>query len=185
MNNKTYEGRPGVELVVRMASQVGNYDYVIDWVFNHAGEIEARVGSTGIVGLKGVASQTMRDATAHDDTKTGTLVAPGLTAVQHDHYFNFRLDMDVDGPGNTFQTDAYNRVTLPPSNPRRSIYTVAPQMLEQEGIAGAASHHGHMAAPTDVKLRVINETKTNNVGNFVGYEIVHSNHAHLMTDPED
>ena len=185
VNKESYEGRPGVELVVRMASQVGNYDYLIDWVFNHAGEIEARVGSTGIVGLKGVVSQTMRDATAHDDTATGTLVAPGLTAVQHDHFFNFRLDLDVDGPENTFLTDVYNKMTLPTSSARRSIYTVAQQMLEREGIAVAVSHQDHGTAPTDVKLRVINETKTNNVGNFVGYEIVHSNHAHFIADQDD
>ncbi len=186
VNNETYEGRPGVELVVRMASQVGNYDYVIDWVFNHAGEIEARVGSTGIVGLKGVRSQNMRDAIAQDDTKTGTLVAPGLSAVQHDHYFNFRLDLDVDGADNTFQTDVYKQVALPPSNPRRSIYLVEPRLLEKEGIADPGSHHDHeAAASTDVKLRVINEAKTNNVGNYIGYEIVHSNHAHFLADPED
>ena len=185
VNKNSYEGRPGVELVVRMASQVGNYDYLIDWVFNHAGEIEARVGSTGIVGLKGVTAQSMRDASAPDDTKTGTLVAPGLTAVQHDHFFNFRLDLDVDGPANTFQTDTYNRVQLPPSNPRRSIYSVIPQLLEREGIAGRPNHDGHEGLPPDVKLRVINEAKTNNMGNFVGYEIVHANHAHFIADPDD
>ena len=185
VNKESYEGRPGVELVVRMASQVGNYDYIVDWVFNHAGEIEARVGSTGIVGLKGVVSQTMRDATARDETATGTLVAPGLTAVQHDHFFNYRLDLDVDGPENTFVTDVYNKVTLPASNARRSIYKVAQQMLEREGIAVAASHQDHGTPPPEAKLRVINETKTNNVGNFVGYEIVHSNHAHFIADEDD
>lgn len=185
VNKNSYEGRPGVELVVRMASQVGNYDYLIDWVFNHAGEIEARVGSTGIVGLKGVTAQAMRDTSAPDDTKTGTLVAPGLSAVQHDHFFNFRLDLDVDGPANTFQTDTYNRVQLPPSNPRRSIYSVIPQLLEREGIAGRPNHAGHEGLPPDVKLRVINEAKTNNMGNFVGYEIVHANHAHFIADPDD
>ena len=46
--NQTYEGRANVELVVRMAAAVGNYDYLFDWVFNDAAEIDVRVGATGI-----------------------------------------------------------------------------------------------------------------------------------------
>ena len=105
--NNTYEGRPRVELVVRMAAQIGNYDYLLDWVFNDAAEIEVRVGATGIDALKGVAAQKMSDATAAEDTRYGTLVAPGLVAVNHDHYFNFRLDLDIEGPANSFSADAY------------------------------------------------------------------------------
>ena len=48
--NQTYEGRANVELVVRMAAAIGNYDYLFDWVFNDAAEIEAKVGATGIDG---------------------------------------------------------------------------------------------------------------------------------------
>ena len=40
--NGLYEGRAEVELVVRTIAQVGNYDYLIDWVFTQA----ARSGST-------------------------------------------------------------------------------------------------------------------------------------------
>ena len=62
--NQTYEGRANVELVVRMAASIGNYDYLFDWIFNDAAEIEVRVGATGIDSLKGVESRTMADSTA-------------------------------------------------------------------------------------------------------------------------
>lgn len=177
--NRTHEARPGVELVVRMAAQLGNYDYLIDWVFNDAGEIEGRIGATGIDALKGVPSKSMREATAKEDTKYGTLVAPGLVAVHHDHYFNYRLDLDVDGQRNSFQRDVYSAVTLPPQSPRRSIYTVAPEPMETEGPVGS----GHGDGPT--KLRVVNEAIANGLGNPVSYEIVHANHGRLIIDPSD
>jgi primary-amine oxidase len=162
--NQTYEGRPNVELVVRMAAAVGNYDYIFDWVFNDAAEIDVRVGATGIDGLKGVPSTRMTDATAAADTRYGTLVAPNLVAVNHDHYFNFRLDLDVDGPGNSFNQDRYRPVTLPAGSPRRSLYVVEPKIAANEKAAELSTGH----EPS--KFRVINESRTNAVGNAVSYE---------------
>jgi primary-amine oxidase len=56
-------------------------------VFNDAAESDVRVGATGIDSIKGVATRTMTDSTAASDTRYGTLVAPNLVAVNHDHYF--------------------------------------------------------------------------------------------------
>lgn len=177
--NQTYEGRSNVELVVRMAAAVGNYDYIFDWVFNDAAEIQARVGATGIDGLKGVPTRRMSDATAAVDTKYGTLVAPNLVAVNHDHYFNFRLDLDVDGPANSFTQDTYRPVTLPADSPRRSIYVVEPKIAVTETGAELSTGHG------PAKFRVVNESRTNGVGNPVSYEVLFANHATLLLDPND
>ena len=177
--NQTYEGRANIELVVRMAAAVGNYDYLFDWVFNDAAEIEARVGATGIDGLKGVATRRMGDATAAADTRYGTLVAPNLVAVNHDHYFNFRLDLDVDGSGNSFNQDIYRPVTLPADSPRRSIYVVEPRIAKSE--KAAELNTGHEPS----KFRVMNESQTNEVGNAVSYEVLVANHAKLLLDADD
>jgi len=45
------EGRPATELVFRYASTVGNYDYLVDYVFMQDGTIKVAVGSTGYVPL--------------------------------------------------------------------------------------------------------------------------------------
>ncbi len=177
--NKTYEGRSNVELVVRMASTIGNYDYLFDWVFSDAAEIEARVGATGIDALKGVPSKLMTDPTAAADTTYGTLVAPNLVAVNHDHYFNFRLDLDVDGPGNSFNHDVYRPVQLAADSPRRSIYVVEPRIASTETAAQIDRGHG----PS--RLRVVNEVRKNGVGNPVSYEVLVANHARLLLDPDD
>lgn len=177
--NQTYEGRPSVELVVRMAATIGNYDYLFDWVFNDAAEIEVRVGATGIDALKGVTTRHMKEATAADDTRYGTLVAANLVAVNHDHYFNFRLDLDVDGGANSFNHDVYKPVMLAADSQRRSIYVVERQIAESEKAGQLDRGHG----PS--KLRVVNESRTNRVGNPVSYEVLVANHAKLLLDPQD
>jgi primary-amine oxidase len=177
--NQTYEGRPNVELVVRMAAAIGNYDYLFDWILNDAAEIEVRVGATGIDALKGVATRTMSEPSAHDDTRFGTLVAPNLVAVNHDHYFNFRLDLDVDGPSNSVNRDTYRLVRLPADSVRRSVYVVERQIAETETAATIDTHHD------PVRLRVINERRTNGVGNPASYEVLAFNHAQLMLAPDD
>jgi primary-amine oxidase len=138
-----------------------------------------RLGATGIDAVKGVVTERMSDPTAAADTRYGTLVAPHLVAVHHDHFFNFRLDMDVDGSANTFNQDVYKPATLPDGTPRRSIYVVEPTLIANEKAARFDTGH----APS--KLRVVNESRTNSVGNPVSYEIMASTHARLTTDPTD
>lgn len=100
--DKPAEGRPAKELVFRYASEVGNYDYLVDYIFMEDGTIRVAVGSTGLDAVKGVASTSMNDAGAADETKFGTLIAPNIVAVYHSHFFNFRLDFDIDGLDNEF-----------------------------------------------------------------------------------
>ena len=118
------EGRPDTELIVRTASTVGNYDYLIDYRFRQNGAISINIGSTGLDAVRGVVSTSMEDSTAAAETGYGTLVAPNLVAPYHDHYFNFRLDFDVDGPFN--HPDVLEVVAGEPAadSPRRSFWTV-------------------------------------------------------------
>ena len=115
---------PPPELVVRTASVVGNYDYLIDYRFRQNGAMSIDIGSTGQDAVKGVASTSMEDATAAADTAHGTLVAPNLVAPFHDHYFNFRVDFDVDGPVNHPAVLELVAGEPPPDSPRRSFWTV-------------------------------------------------------------
>jgi len=135
--NGTFEARPGVELVVRTAPVVGNYDYMLDYVFGRAGDIDVRLGAYGIDATKGVASQTRDAPTGEADTAYGTLVAPRVLAVNHDHYMAFRLDLDVDGTANRLVED---RIV-----PRRIANEgAAPQPVEGRAQAGrdrGADHH--------------------------------------------
>jgi primary-amine oxidase len=92
------EVRRARQLVLGCIATVGNYDYAFNWVFHQDGTLEMEAGLTGIMATKGVA-KTAESAGGHAALEHGHLVAPNVQAVHHQHWFNFRLDMDVDGAG--------------------------------------------------------------------------------------
>ncbi len=137
------EGRPKRDLVVRFTAVLGNYDYIFDWVFQQDGAIRVAVGSTGINEVKivkdadvTVAQQSNGNggAAARPDA-FGRFVDRNVVAVNHDHYFNFRIDVDVDGSTNSFSVDRLETVTLPASHPRRSLWAVKGTVLRLESDA--------------------------------------------------
>jgi primary-amine oxidase len=169
--NGAYEGRPAVELVTRMIATVGNYDYILDWVFSQDGKIKVRVGATGIDITKGVYSTSMHDATAPQDTAYGTLVAPNLVAVNHDHYFNFRLDLDVDGPQNSFELSEFEPKAVA-NNPRTSIWQMKSRILQTESEAKLNHDPTRPAA-----WEVINENSHRALDHHSGYTLMPLNSA--------
>ncbi len=108
------DARPRLELVVRFVATVGNYDYIFDYVFQQNGNIKINVGASGVAAIKGVTTKTVFSTDkAYIDEKNkdlahGTLIEDNAVAVYHQHIYNFRLDMDVDGQKNTvLELDPY------------------------------------------------------------------------------
>ena len=154
---KAVIGEPQLELVVRHIPTLGNYDYVVDYVFTPQGNIKLRVGATGFDAIKSVASADMDAETAKEDTAYGALIAPYTVAPNHDHYFNFRLDLDVDGTGNTLSRDVFVAGPAAAGSPRKSLWTTKTQRFVKEG--PVVSDHAAMSGQV---LRVVNpETKSN------------------------
>ena len=108
------EVRRSRRLVVSSIATVGNYEYGFFWYFYQDGTIQLEIKLTGIVNTAGIA--------AGETPKYGTVVAPQLKAHVHQHFFNFRLDMSVDGEGNT--TYEVNTVADPlgPDNPHGNAF---------------------------------------------------------------
>jgi primary-amine oxidase len=109
------ESRRKRDLVVRSAAVLGNYDYVFDWTFQQDGSLRVSVGATGIAEVKSsnVARADAGPADGSGDAY-GRFVDQNLIAVNHDHYFNFRIDLDVDGAANSFLADRLVTRILPP-----------------------------------------------------------------------
>ncbi|HWS55430.1 MAG TPA: primary-amine oxidase [Pyrinomonadaceae bacterium] len=93
------ETRRARELVIFFVATIGNYDYAVNYVFKQDGSLEVDLALTGIMLAKGVAQRRAGDA--HAAETTGHLVAERVVAPHHQHFFNFRLDFDVDGVDNS------------------------------------------------------------------------------------
>lgn len=152
---KAVAGEPQMELVVRHIPTLGNYDYVVDYVFTPQGNIKLRIGATGFDAIKSVAAADMDAATAAEDTAYGSLIAPYTVAPNHDHYFNFRLDLDVDGTGNTLGRDIFVAGDAKTSA-RKGIWTTKTQRFVKEG--PVVSDHASMSGQL---LRVVNPETRN------------------------
>ncbi|WP_342641778.1 hypothetical protein [Rhodoligotrophos ferricapiens] len=172
--------RPDIELVVRTIPTIGNYDYIIDYIFSSRGSITIRAGATGIDAVKTVRSDALTGPHAAEDTRYGALVAPQTVAPYHDHYFAFRLDLDVDGPQNSFITERFVPEALPTDNPRTSLWRLKPEIIAKEGPV-TGSHHG-----AGEIWRVINPNQRTALGYHPGYEIMpgHGTATSLL-DPQD
>lgn len=86
------------KLVISFIATVGNYEYAFYWHLFLDGTIELDIKLTGIINTAGLAPD--------GSVGRGTLVAPGVVGHIHQHVFNVRMDMEVDGPNNTvIETD--------------------------------------------------------------------------------
>ncbi|OXM86991.1 primary-amine oxidase [Paenibacillus rigui] len=159
------ESRERRELVVRWISTVGNYDYIFDWVLLQNGTVKIDVGASGIEAVKAVKTSTMHDATAEADTRYGTLIDHNIVGTTHQHIYNFRLDMDVDGEQNSL-TEVNPKVEAnTEGGPRKSVMVTEQKTVktEQEAI--------QKFDPSTIRL-LSNPNKENKVGNPVSYQII-------------
>ena len=178
-DNDTYAvaGRPSRELVFRTVATVGNYDYLFDWRFEQDGSIVSGVGATGILEVKAVADQRsdrpLSDKLAAKDpdgneVQFGQLVSPGIDGVDHDHYFSFRLDLDVDGQKNSLMVDKLVPYKLPETAlGRKYIWAMKPEMVKTESDAKFDVSIEHPAM-----WRFANESVKNSLGQSSSFEIM-------------
>ncbi len=108
------EVRRSRRLVISSFSAIGNYDYGFFWYLYQDGTIEYEIKLTGVLSTGAVAPDT--------DPTHGTLVAPGLNAMVHQHFFNVRLDLDIDGLSNAVEEVWTEADPLGPDNPHGNAF---------------------------------------------------------------
>jgi primary-amine oxidase len=170
-------GRPTRELVFRTVATVGNYDYLFDWRFEQDASITVGVGATGILEVKAVKDQradtpqspsmVAKDPDGNE-VQFGQLIAPGISAVDHDHYFSYRLDLDVDGLNNTLMVDKLVPYKLPANAlGRKWIWAMKPEMVKSEKDAQLNVSIEHPAM-----WRFVNEGVKNSLGQATSFAIM-------------
>ncbi len=128
-NNYSNEGRRSRELVMTTVAAIGNYDYAISWIFHEDGTLEEQTDLTGIMLTKAT------DDTTETGDHLGYLVAPHVVAVNHQHFLNFRLDLDVDGPLNSLAEMNVSALPKSESNPQANAFAMEETMLTSETAA--------------------------------------------------
>ena len=153
------EVRRSRRLVVSSISTVGNYEYGFFWYFYQDGAIQVEVKLTGILNTAAEPPGQV--------PKYGTLVAPQLNAHIHQHFFNFRLDMNVDGESNSIYE--VNTLAEPsgPDNPHGNAFYAEPTPLRTE------SEAQRIVEPMTGRHWVVSNPSVNNsLGQPVAYKLV-------------
>ncbi len=158
------EVRRSRRLVISSVSTVENYEYGFFWYLYQDGTIQFEIKLTGILSL-GAARPGERP-------KHGALVAPQVYAPNHQHFFNVRLDFDLDGPANSV-----HQVDVVPdepgeANPFGNAFFAKATPLRTEHQARA-----HLDLRTARTWKIVNPGVLNAVGEPVGYKFIPGDNA--------
>ncbi len=153
------ESRRSRRLVVSFIATVGNYEYGFYWYFYQDGTLQLEVKLTGVIS---------NGATLPgEDPPWGALVAPQVYGPIHQHFFNVRLDMMVDGPDNSVYE--VNTVTDPSGadNPYNNAFHAEATLFETE------SQAQRVIDPLSARYWTIaNRSVHNRLGQPVAYKLM-------------
>ena len=163
------EVRRSRRLVISFIATVGNYEYGFYWYFYQDGTIQYEVKLTGVLSTAAVMPGEV--------PKYGTLVAPQLNAPIHQHIFNVRMDMQVDG-----QNNSVYEVNIVPeeddSNPYGNAFYAASTLLPTEQAAR------RLIDPMQSRYwKIVNSTKTNAMGYPTAYKLMPGENTLPMARP--
>ncbi|WP_413200479.1 primary-amine oxidase [Nostoc piscinale] len=138
------------ELVLTITATIDNYDYSLNWIFHQDGTLEVQNELSGIVLAQGT-----NLATESFDNSYGRLLAKNIFGVNHQHFFNYRLDMDVDGQANSVTEMNVNSVPISGKNPIGNAIAVenTPLTTEKAAVRDVDTKHNRewMISSTDKK----------------------------------
>jgi primary-amine oxidase len=153
------EVRRSRRLVVSCICTIGNYEYGFFWYFYLDGTIQCEVKLTGVIS-NGAVPPGVRPA-------YGALVAPGVYGPNHQHFFNVRLDMMVDGLNNSVHEVNAEAAPAGPHNPHGTAWVARSTLLARESEAQRTIN------PLSGRYwQVSNPTVRNGVGEPVAYKLV-------------
>ena len=164
------EVRRSRRLVISFIATVGNYEYGFYWYFYQDGTIQYEVKLTGMVSTAAVMPDEM--------PKYGTLIAPQLNAPIHQHIFNVRMDMSVDGVNNS----VYEVDIVPEEdehNPYGNAFYAKSTLLPTEQAAQ------RVIDPMKGRYwKIVNPSKTNAMGYPTAYKLMPGENTLPLARPD-
>ncbi|HTJ34053.1 MAG TPA: primary-amine oxidase [Dactylosporangium sp.] len=163
------ETRRQRRLVVSYWATVGNYDYGFYWYFYLDGSFQLECKVSGVL-----------FTSAHvEGSPWAEQVAPELGAPGHQHLFNARLDMTVDGVANAVDEVDLVRLPIGPDNPYGNAFTRRFTRLasEADGARGADPALGRV-------WRISSAERTNRLGKPTAFVLHPAGQPALLADPD-
>jgi primary-amine oxidase len=164
------EVRRSRRLVVSSISTVENYEYGFFWYFYQDGNIQFEIKLTGILSLGAVHEG--------ENPPHGRLIAPLLYAPNHQHFFNMRLDLDIDGTDNTVQQVDVVADPIDENNSYENAFHAKVTDLQTEKQARA-----NLNLESSRTWRIVNPSSKNGVGEAVGYKFFPGDNAFPLASP--
>jgi primary-amine oxidase len=165
------EVRRSRRLVISSFSAIGNYDYGFFWYLYQDGTIAYEIKLTGVLSTGAVAPG--------EQPRHGVLVAPQLNAVVHQHFFNVRLDMEVDGPRNAVEEVWTEALPPGPENPYGNAFEAHRRRFETE------SEGRRRLDPASARWwEIVNPSVRHRLGAPVAYRLVPGENAIPFAQPD-
>ncbi|MEI8057537.1 MAG: primary-amine oxidase [Actinomycetes bacterium] len=165
------EVRRSRRLVISSFSAIGNYDYGFFWYLYQDGTITFEVKLTGVLSTGAI---PLGKKPLH-----GTLVAPGLNAMIHQHFFNMRLDFDVDGQENAVEEVWTESVPRGPENPHGNAFRSLRRRLTSELDA-----RRKVDSASARWWEIINPRSLHRLGNPVAYRLTPGENTLSFAQPD-
>lgn len=151
------------QLVMTFMTTVGNYDYGINYIFNLDGSIKIDTQLTGILLARGTALEENRCSDG-----CVPLVEKNIIAPPHQHFFNFRIDFDIDGTSDNYAAETNVKATPKgKDNPDGNIFNLSNTIIKNE----KESTREHNQA-TARKWKVYNQSSRNKLNHPRGYALI-------------
>ena len=151
------EVRRARKLVISCICTVGNYEYALYWYLHTDGAIQFEVKATGIINTAA--------CLPGQPGKYGREVSPGVVGQIHQHIFCARLEMAVDGAGNSVvECNTYAEEAA--ANPHGNAF------YEQETTLRTELEACRRIEPATMRYwKVVNPNRRNHVGGATGYKL--------------
>jgi primary-amine oxidase len=159
------------QLVVQCTATVANYEYILAFVLDQAANLHVDVRATGIVSTMPIKKGVQ--------VPWGTVVAPGVLAVNHQHLFCLRINPALDGRNNTIVYDDCVPVRNEPQlDPFGCAFRVKQTQITKPG--------GYDLDLTQNRtFKILNESHINSIADKpVGYKLHPVPSQMLMMGPE-